>query len=113
MLRSCFSAFFHKSALWRLRGLAVACWTTDHYHPCSNTSVGISEGCFAFRFVFLPMEMVSKILDNVESSYIKLRTTLVMSKCSIYKFILDYRKLLLNVNCGVKIVYDMYVASHH
>ena len=20
----------------RLRGLVVACWTTDHYHPCSN-----------------------------------------------------------------------------
>ena len=29
-----------------LRGLAVACWTTDHYHPCSNIGVGISEGCF-------------------------------------------------------------------
>ncbi|KAK2162406.1 hypothetical protein LSH36_99g03009 [Paralvinella palmiformis] len=27
-----------------LRGLAVACWTTDHYHPCSNLGVGISEG---------------------------------------------------------------------
>jgi len=30
----------------RLRGLAVACWTTDHYHPCSNPGVGISECCF-------------------------------------------------------------------
>ncbi|KAK2150896.1 hypothetical protein LSH36_383g00000 [Paralvinella palmiformis] len=27
----------------RLRGLAVACWTTDHYHPCSNPGVGIAE----------------------------------------------------------------------
>ena len=34
----------------RLRGLAVACWTTDHYHPCSNPGVGISEGCFVFHF---------------------------------------------------------------
>ena len=33
-----------------LRGLAVACWTTDHYHPCSNLGVGISEGCFVFHF---------------------------------------------------------------
>jgi len=24
----------------RLRGLAVACWTTAHYHPCSNPGVG-------------------------------------------------------------------------
>ena len=31
-----------------IRGLAVACWTTDHYHPCSNLGVGISEGCFIF-----------------------------------------------------------------
>ena len=36
------------SQLGRLRGLAVACCTTDHYHPCSNLRVGISEGCFIF-----------------------------------------------------------------
>ena len=36
----------HQFQTGRLRGLAVACWTTDHYHPCSNTGVGISEGCF-------------------------------------------------------------------
>ena len=41
----------------RLRGLAVACWTTDHYHPCSNPGVGISEGCFVFHFVSLPLEV--------------------------------------------------------
>jgi len=29
----------------RLRGLTVACWITDRYHPCSNLGVGISEGC--------------------------------------------------------------------
>jgi len=28
----------------------------------------------------------------------------VVSKCSMYGFILDQRKLLLNVNCGVKVV---------
>ena len=37
----------------RLRGLAVACWTTDHYHPFSNPGVGISEDCFVFHFVSL------------------------------------------------------------
>ena len=26
-----------------LLGLAVARWTTDHYHPCSNLGVGICE----------------------------------------------------------------------
>jgi len=34
------------------RGLAVACWITDHYHPCSNLGVGISaEGCCIFDFI--------------------------------------------------------------
>ena len=48
----------HASVLMkgRLRGLAVACWTTDHYHLCSNPGVGISEGCFVFHFVSLPLE---------------------------------------------------------
>ena len=32
----------------RLCVLLVACWTTDHYRPCSNLGVGISEGCFIF-----------------------------------------------------------------
>ena len=41
------------------------------------------------------------------------RSASEVSKCFIYRFLLDHRKLLLNVNCGVKIVYDMYVASHH
>ena len=45
----------------RLRGLAVACWTTDHYHPCSNPDVGISEGCFVFYFVSLPLEVARPI----------------------------------------------------
>ena len=36
---------------WRLRGLAVACWTTDHYQQCSNLGVGRPEGCFVFDFV--------------------------------------------------------------
>ena len=34
----------------------------------------------------------------------KLRTSYVVSKFSIYRFLLDQRKLLLNINCGVKIV---------
>ena len=40
-----------------LHGLAVACWTTDHYHLCSNLGVGISEGCFIFVFASLPLEV--------------------------------------------------------
>ena len=44
---------------------------------------------------------------------IKLRSASEVSKCNKYGFRLDHRQLLLNVNCGVKIVYDMYVASHH
>ena len=44
-----------------LRGLAVACWTTDHYHPCSNLSMGISEGCFIFDFASLPLEVAQPI----------------------------------------------------
>ena len=45
----------------RLRGLAVACWTTDHYHPCSNLGVGISEGCFIFDFASLPLKVARPI----------------------------------------------------
>ena len=41
----------------RLRGLAVACWTTDHYHPCSNLGVGISEGCFVLDIASLHLEV--------------------------------------------------------
>jgi len=43
------------SILWRLRGLALACWTTDYYH--TNLGVGISEGCFIFDFASLPLEV--------------------------------------------------------
>ena len=45
----------------RLRGLAVACWTTDHYYPCSNLDVGISEGCFIFDFASLPLKVTRPI----------------------------------------------------
>ena len=39
----------------RLRGLAVVCWTTDRYHPCSNLGVGMSDGCFGLDFTSLPL----------------------------------------------------------
>jgi len=45
----------------RLRGLAIACWTTDHYHPCSNLGVGTSEGCFIFDFASLPLGVARSI----------------------------------------------------
>ena len=45
----------------RLRGLVVACWTTDHYHPRSNLGVGISEGCFVFDFASSPSEVARPI----------------------------------------------------
>ena len=37
------------------RGLAVACWTTDNYYPCSN--LGISEGWLIFDFASLSLEV--------------------------------------------------------
>jgi len=46
------------SFIWkegRLHGLAVACWTTDHNHLCSNLSVVISEGCFVLELASLPL----------------------------------------------------------
>ena len=49
------------NTLGRLRGLTVACWTTDHNHPCSNPGVGISEGCFVFHFVSLPLDVARPI----------------------------------------------------
>ena len=45
--------------------LVVACWTTDHYHPCSNPDVGISEACFVFHFVSLPLEVARPILPTL------------------------------------------------
>ena len=47
--------------LGRFRGLAVAYWTTDHYHPCSNLGVGISEGCYIFDFASLSLEVARPI----------------------------------------------------
>ena len=44
-----------------LRGLAVACWITDRYHPCSNLDVGISEGCFILDFASLPLQVARPI----------------------------------------------------
>ena len=46
----------------RLSGLPVACGNTDHYHPCSNLGVGISEGCFIFDFAsLLPLKVARPI----------------------------------------------------
>jgi len=52
---------FILSVVGRLRGLAVVCLTTDHYHPCSNLGVGIAEGCFIFDFTSLPLEVARPI----------------------------------------------------
>jgi len=49
------------TVLGRLRGLAVACSTTDHSHEGSNPGVGISEGCFISDFTSLPLEVVRSI----------------------------------------------------
>ena len=45
----------------QLCGLVVACWMTDHYHLCSNLSVGISESCIIFDFASLPLEVAHPI----------------------------------------------------
>ena len=48
----------------RLRGLAVACWITDHYLPHSNLGVGIPVGCFIFDFASLPFVGTLTKFDN-------------------------------------------------
>ena len=47
--------------IWRLRGLVVVCWITDHYHPCSNLGLGKSEECFIFDFASLPLGIARPI----------------------------------------------------
>jgi len=54
--------------LGRLCGLVVACWTTDHYHPCSNLGVGISEGCLIFDLDSLPLEVAWFLAYHVHKS---------------------------------------------
>ena len=51
----------HSQCLGRIRDLAVACWTTDHYHLCSNLGLGISEGCSIFDFASLTLEVARPI----------------------------------------------------
>ena len=34
---------------------------TDHYHPRSNLGVCLSEGCFIFDFVSLPLDVARPI----------------------------------------------------
>ena len=51
--------------MMRLRGLAVVCWTTDHYHPCSNLGLDVSEGCFVFDFASLPLEVARPIYPTM------------------------------------------------
>ena len=51
----------HSLVRGHLHGLLVACWTTDHYHPCLNLGVGVSEGCFVFDFTSLPLEVAQPI----------------------------------------------------
>ena len=44
-----------------IRGLAVACWTTGHYHPRSNLGMGKSEARFIFDFVSLLLDVAQSI----------------------------------------------------
>jgi len=37
------------------------CWTTDHYLPGLNLSVGISVGCFIFDLASLPLAVARPI----------------------------------------------------
>jgi len=66
---------YYFSSEWsgRLRRLAVACWTTDHYHPCSDLGVGISEGCFTFDFASLRLEVARLIRPTMRTKPIFLR----------------------------------------
>jgi len=44
---------YHVINIGCLGSLAVACWTTDHYHPCSNLGVGLSIITFGGRSAHL------------------------------------------------------------
>ena len=46
-------------------GLVVVYWTTDHYHLCSNLSMGISEDCFIFDFALLPLAFSLPCVQNI------------------------------------------------
>jgi len=48
-----------------LHCLAVACWITDHHHPCLKLGMGISEGCFIFDFTSLPLEVARPIYPTM------------------------------------------------
>jgi len=61
------SYYCSTAGIGRLHGLAVACWTTDHYHLCSNLGVGISEGCFIFDFASLPLEVARPIWPTLRT----------------------------------------------
>jgi len=69
-LLSLSSSSFSPELVGHLLGLAVMCWTTDHYHPCLNLAVDISEGCFIFHFNSLPLEatMCTEVAVKHQSS---------------------------------------------
>jgi len=60
-----------------LRGLAVACWITDHYHRCSNFGVGIYEGCFMFDTNYLQRKPTWQLYTFLKNRFIQLNTNTI------------------------------------
>ena len=63
--QDCVSVHFLLQPEGHLHGLAIARWTPDHYRPCLNLDVGISEGCFIFDFTSLPLEAAQPIYPTM------------------------------------------------
>ena len=84
---------FSISYIGRLRGLAVAFWTTDHYHPCSNLGVGTSEGCFIFDFAPLPLEVARPIC--LPCAQTGRKRSIIINMMSFYKHIKRFPKFFL------------------
>ena len=66
----------------------LACWSTDHYHLCSNLRMGISEGCFISDFTLVPTEVAqpiqpTKVAVKGQSSIIQYMTGSCSAKIGI------------------------------
>jgi len=61
----CRASYYHLKNIRCLKGAPLWCSGSmlDHRSlpPCSNSGVGISEGCFVFHFVSLPLEVTQPI----------------------------------------------------
>ena len=82
---------------WRLYGLMIVCWITDHQHPCSNLSVVISVGCFIFHFASLPLEVAQLIWPaRCTKVAVKHQSSSLSSCCEVLFIIMMLINYILN-----------------